>query len=511
MKRYNHNSSHNLKNVPPYKNITDYIIHRNVVENEEFKVWKDHWVTMFQSIAMFKPLEFKKKHFESALEKYEEESYRNIIISSSLQNGKSLYVNFNDDQYIYKIDIDFDILNQNELKFWTCEKIGYIKPNDQVLQIEVLDKNRILVLTKLEVQVYNTHQIIQNLDVFINLLELQKYEQIDTSLYGSLSNINLSKRDAFILNFYKLDTNNIILTTGDIVSIENNCLKIKKNIDLNDDKEIYLSDLVENDFFYSFEGHVIHKKSQILTENNIDDLLLDIDAWNESIAEFEEDKLEEITAFSVNTANSIFMLTSHVNGDINLWNISNGKIVEKTQKILKVSHSLIQNRELLVDRTPKTKSDGHLRLRNGKFFNKYDYKIVDNFHSSKRLNQLDENGVEWIYPYINSLQWVSPSSFVSMCSRSGYIYHWDILPFIKHDLDTRKSDNVEKWSNEDIQEKLLTFKQSVGGRRRDRSPKYLEEAFIKTRQLHSFGFLNDLSHYYAITNDGSIILYNFLK
>ena len=127
IKRYNHNSSHNLKNVPPYKNITDYIIHRNVVENEEFKVWKDHWITMFQSIAIFKPLEFKQKQFDSSLEKYEEESYRDIVISPSLQNGKSLYINLNDDQYIYKVDVDFELLKQNQLDFWTCKKIGYIK------------------------------------------------------------------------------------------------------------------------------------------------------------------------------------------------------------------------------------------------------------------------------------------------------------------------------------------------------------------------------------------------
>ena len=513
IKRYNHNSSHNLKNVPPYKNITDYIIHRNVVENEEFKVWKDHWITMFQSIALFKPLEFKQKQFGSSLEKYEEESYRDIVISPSLQNGKSLYINLNDDQYIYKVDVDFELLKQNQLDFWTCKKIGYIKPNDQVLQIDVLDDNRILVLTKLELQVYNTQQIEQNVDSFINLLELQKYNQIDPNMYGSLSNAGFSKRDVFSLNFHKLDSSNVILNTGDIISIENNSPSIQKSIDFSSGKEIYLADLAGNDFFYSFDGHSIHKKSQILTENNTDEVILDIDAWNESIAEFEEDKLEEITTFSINKFNSVFLLTSHVNGDINLWNISNGKIVEKAQKVFKVSHSLVQNRELLVDRAPKAKPDGYLKSRNGRFFNKYDYKIVDNFHSSKRLNQLDENGVEWIYPYINKLQWISPFAFVSMCSRSGYIYHWDILPFIKHDLEFKKSDdeNAEKWSSEDIQNNLLTFKQSMGGRRRDRSPKYLEEASIKTRNLHSFGVLSDLTHYYAVTNDGSIVLYNPLE
>lgn len=512
VKRYNHNSAHNLKNVPPYKNITDYIIHRNVVENEEFKVWKDHWVTMFQSIAIFKPLEFKPKHFGSSLEKYEEESYRSIVVSPSLQNGKSLYINLNDDQNIYKVDVDFDLLNQNQLDFWTCKKIGYIKPNDQVLQIEVLDAERILVLTKLELQVYNTLHIEQNLDSFINLLELQKYSHIDSKFYGSSSNTNLSKRYVFSLNFYRLDTNIVMLNTGDIISIQNNSPSIQKSIEFSSEREIYLADLAANDFFYSLDGHSIYKKAQVLTENNTEELIIGIDAWNDSIAEFEEDKLEEITTFSINTFNSGLLITAHVNGDINLWNISSGKITEKAQKILKVSHSLVQNRELLVDRTPKAKPEGYLKSRNGKFFNQYDYKIVDNFHSSKRLNQLDENGVEWIYPYINKLQWVSPSSFVSMCSRSGYIYHWDILPFITHDLASKKSgDNVEKWSGEDIHKNLLTFKQSMGGRRRDRSPKYLEEVTIKTRHLHSFGYLNDLSHYYALTNDGSIVLYTPLE
>ena len=521
MKRYNHgSSSHNMKNVPPYKSITDYIIHRNVIENEEFKVWKDHWVTMFSSIAMFKPLDFKEKHYDSVLEKYEDESYKNVTISPALQNGKSLYLNLNDDQYIYKVDINFEALKQNDLDFWTCKKIGYIKSNDQVLQIEVLDQNRVLVLTNTELQVYDIEKIEPNVDSFIKLLELQKYEQIDKSMFGSLNNSHLFKIDVFILNFIKIENQNkLLMTTGDVVSIENTQPSILKTIDFatdksNSDKVVYLTTLIGDDLFFSFEGNTIYKKQKVVTENTPEELVLDIVSWNDTIAEYEEDKLEEITAISISKSNSAFLLTSHINGDINVWNIQNGKVIEKSQKIIKVSHSLIQNRELLVNKiTKKANSDKYIESNNGRLFNKYDYNIVENFHSSKRLNQLDENGVEWIYPYINKIEWISPFEFVSSCSRSGYIYHWNILPFIKHDLQVAKKedDTLEKWTSEEIQENLLVFKQSSGGRRRDRSPKYLEEAYIKTRMMHSVGYSEEHKKYYIVNNDGSIVLYNPLN
>lgn len=519
MKRYNHgSSSHNMKNVPPYKNITDYIIHRNVIENEEFKIWKDHWVTMFESIAMFKPLAFKPVQYGSALEKYESETYKSVTISSSLQNGKSLYMNLNDDSYIYKVDVDFDALEKNELEFWSCKKIGYVKPNDLVLQIEPLDNDRILVLTRSELQVYDVSKVESGLDAFINLLELQKYEQVDKAMFGRLKVNLLSKRDVFTLNFIKIDGSKLLISTGDVVSIEGTEILVVKPVEFDSDKILYLSTLVENDLYYSYDGNIIYKKKNIVTENNSQEPILDITVWNDTIAEYEEDKLEEITAISINNANSALFLTAHINGDINLWNIQAGKVTEKSQKIMKLNHSLIQNRELLVDRiAKKVKSEKYSEMKNGKFFDKYDYTIVDNFHASKRLNQLDENGVEWIYPYINKITWISPFEFVSMCSRSGYVYHWDILSYVKHDLKVLKQqddddgEKLEKWSNEEIMENVLVFKQTSGGQRRDRSPKYLEEAMVKTRLIHSFGVVKEHEKYYCVNNDGSIVLYKPLS
>lgn len=520
-KRGNHGSSNNsnLKNVPRFKTIKDYIIQRNVIENEEFKIWKDNWSVMFEFITTFKPLEFKPFQGDNVLEKYESETFKNVTITQSTTDENTLYINLNDDEYIYKAELDFDKINKGELDFWKLSKIGCIPNNDKLLQMELISEDRLLVLTSKQLQIYNlsknndfdSSELIKNLD-FMN------YDKINPDEFGFLQLNKDEQKDFPTPHFSIIQNDQILLDSGYLIQIEKTKLSIvKKLIFSNENLKLtpYLITNFKDQLLYTFEGNIIY--SQFSSTDNEKQVVLDINKWNESIAEYEEDKVEEITSLSICEYNTNLLITGHINGEINLWDISEIPVAQKYNKILKLKHNLIQNRELLVDRTIKQKNTAYNDKLKANHFERYNYNIVENYLATKRINTLDENGVEWIYPYINKVEWINDHEFLTHCSRSGFIYHWDIVPFIKHDMKIveaikeNKEENIERLTVDECLQECLMFKHTSGGQRRDRSPKYLEECNIKQRMLHSTGYWPKKNLFTTVTNDGTILIYKPFK
>lgn len=502
-----------MKNVPRFNTIKDYIIQRNVIENEEFKIWKDHWSAMFESITALKPLEFKPYKGFLPLEKYECEAYKNVTIAASKTDEDVLFMQLNDDEYIYRIDLDFEKIRNGLLDFWKIEKIGYFPKTNKLLQMELISGNRLVVLTSRQLQVYNVSKDVHfDFASLIKNLELAQLEQINPAHFGSFHLAKYEQEEALFSSFSVVGENQILLDSGDLMEIVGTTISFVKKIvfDKSDPKATsYLLTSIENEIIFTIEGSIIFLKS--LSDDTDAQLIIDINKWNESIAEFEEDKVEEITSLSICQLNRSLLVTSHVNGEINLWDISERPIMRKYNKILKLKHQLVQNRELLVDRTYKQNPSYNTETQSTRF-TRYDYNIVDNYLATKRLNQLDENGVEWIYPYINKLQWINDHEFLSHCSRSGFIYHWDIVPFIKHDMkmfaaEEQKKEAIQKLSLDECINECLKFKHTSGGQRRDRSPKYLEEFNIKQRMLHSTGFLPKNQLFLSVNNDSTILIY----
>lgn len=514
-KRGNHSfsSNHNMKNVPRFNTIKDYIIQRNVVENEEFKIWKDHWSTMFESITALKPLEFKQYKGIEALEKYESEAYKNVTIAASKTDENVLFMQLNDDEYIYRVDLDFEKIKNGFLDFWKVEKIGYFPKTNKLLQMELIPGDRLLVLTSRQLQVYNVSTDSRSGSAsLIKNLELAHLERINPSQFGSFQLAKYEQEETLFSSFSVVGENQILMDSGDLIQVDKTDISYLKKIIFDKSDPMassYLLTNIGNEIIYTIEGSIVFAKT--LSEDNDAEVVIDINKWNESIAEYEEDKVEEITSLSICQPNRSLLITSHVNGEINLWDISKRPIMRKYNKILKLKHHLVQNRELLVDRTYK-KDYSYNTETQMTHFKRYDYNIVDNYLATKRLNQLDENGVEWIYPYINKLQWINDHEFLSHCSRSGFIYHWDIVPFIEHDMkmfeaEEQNKEAIQKLTLDECVNECLKFKHTSGGQRRDRSPKYLEEFNIKQRLLYSTGFLPKNQLFISVSNDSTILLY----
>ncbi|XBW35885.1 hypothetical protein QEN19_001460 [Hanseniaspora menglaensis] len=516
-KRGNHGSSasnNNLKNVPKFKTITDYIIQRNVVENEEFKIWKDNWSVMFDYISTLKPLEFNAYEGNDALEKYESEVYKDVVIAASATDNSCLYYNLSDDAYIYRIKLDFEKISKGELDYWKLDKIGYCSGTSKLLQMEMLTDNRLLVLTSTQLQLYDLANLSETESLnLIEQLKFSDYEQINRNHFGFLKLTNNGQNKASPLEFSIIENNKILLSNGKLINIEQTSFKSQYNVcfsesDTNEAPLILKT--FGNQMFYTFDKRVIHENS--LDKTSSSTVILDINKWNESIAEYEEDKVEDITSLIVCKFNKNLLLTSHIDGEINLWDISKTPVTEKFNKILKLKHSSIQNRELLVDRSLK-KNFFYENNSKANDFKKYDYSIVENYLTPKRLNGLDENGVEWVHPYINKLEWINEYEFWSHCSRSGFIYHWNILGFIEHDMKMiqaveEKQSEIKTLTTEECEQICLQFKHTSGGQRRGRSPKYLKEFNIEYRMQNSTAYLNEKKKIFVTANgDGTILLY----
>lgn len=515
-KRGHHGSSagNNMKNVPRFKSIKDYIILRNVVENEEFKVWKENWPVMFDFIVAMKPLNFKPFEGDTALERYEQETYNNVTMAASDKDENILFLNLNDSDHIYKVTLDYEKIQNGDLGFWKSEKIGYFSRDSKLIQMELISDDRLLVLTSKQLQMYRISKD-SSIDTasLVKNLEFEDLDKLDTNDFCCLTLITGDKNEAAASRFEVIKDDEILLDSGELVQIESTGLKVVGNISLlqKDSAEIPSLFTTSKDYvLYSFDGKIVHSKS--LQGENDPDIVLDIDQWNEKVAEYEEDKIEDITSLSLCPYNNNLLLTGHINGDIHLWNIPEMSIKQKHSKLLKLRHGLVQNRELLVDRKLK-KEMIHENQSFKNRFQKYEYNIVDNYLALKRLNDLDENGVEWIYPYLNKLKWISEYEFQSHCSRSGFIYHWNIIPFIDYEMKSaqQSSDEIESISFEELEHECIQFKHTSGGQRRDRSPKYLEEFNIRKRMINSTGYFPKKELFLSVNNDGMVVIYKPVK